>query len=389
MSDSSVDDVNPRNGEKDDHLSLSLPIIWNEDEVCNRRLSRAARSLLEETLRQTVLLSDPLIHDSDDIWTLLEHWLPREARPAECPLFPSLDILRQEEEQWSIPIQPSNTLKGAYPQLTLKERRKASPKRPQRWWKCGICSKVFSNRYYMDLHLKTRHNMDEKVMMGVTSASSSSSSVSTIDSMLVCPADDWCRMLGEANCNQQALQDEPFYDRGSGGWSKDDNQFMIQHRFSKLAQSIPCEVESLRANCRQILDSCRIEEEDTSRVCDSLACPAHSHYFWQDAAASSMMIPEDWRSIWNYETQHHRSGTIIGIFLCLLICVWVYYMTMVDPFSTTKRSKNNSLDPAGKRLSLQKSSTSRATTTTSSRKATLDPYQFRRRHRASVARKFD
>lgn len=322
-------------------------------EACDRRLSRAARSLLEATLRQSVFLGDPMIHATDDdIWTILERWL-RDARPAECPLFPSRDILRHDEEQ-SISIKPpSNSLKGAYPSLTLAERRKASPKRPKRWWKCGICSKVFSSRYYMDLHLKTHHNPDRRVINAAVEGTSTGTATSS--SVLVCPADEWCRMLGEANCHQQALLDEPFYDRGSDGWS-DDGQF-IQHKYSKLAHSIPCDVGPIRAQCRNILDSCRMEDKS---ICDYLVCPAHHHYLWEGADSSSM-IPQDWRSIWMYETQHHSNGTLLGIFICVLICVWVYYVAVIGPFTPPKQSKKNMLDP-GKRL-LQKSPG--ATTTTS------------------------
>lgn len=315
-------------GDDEDNASPLAP----EEERCNRRLSRAARSLLENTLRQVVLRGDPLIHDSDDIWTLLEHWL-RDARPSECPLFPSRDLLRYDEEQ-SIPIKPPSNPKGAYPSLTIKERRKKqNAKKTKYWWKCGICSKVFASRYYMDLHLKTHHNPDQ-IIGGDGSDFASGSS---LDPMLVCPADDWCRMLGEANCHEQALRNEPFYGRGSDGWEA-DGQF-IQHRYLKESHSIRCNIDTIRSNCRSILEDCRVS--DTS-LCDVLECPAH-HHFWQDA---SSLMPQDWHSIWMYETKN-GTGTIVGILLCVLLSAWVYYMTMMSPYASRK-STGNQLNP-GKR----------------------------------------
>ena len=81
-------------------------VVMEEDDEstgsCDRRLSRAARSLLQHHLQRLgvgVGGKGPMTkhHELDDVWTMLDDWL-RDARPTECPLFSSRDILRHEEE---------------------------------------------------------------------------------------------------------------------------------------------------------------------------------------------------------------------------------------------------------------------------------------------------
>jgi len=334
--------------------------------VCDRRLSRAARTLLSEHIRYhqeqqqregvlgemgTVATSRErkkkqkngrVDEDEEDIWTLLDDWL-RDARPEECPLFSSRDILRHDEEH-SIPIKPSSLSKNlhyAYPTSTLKERRKNNNKsskknRPLRWWKCGICNKIFHTRYYLDQHLDTYHHHDhhhhrrnEKEDGGGGILGGGGDYPSR---MLVCPATDWCPMLGLINCHLQALEDEPYYGAGSGsrtsstthGWNAhDDTGRFIQHGYRKIAESISCHPDIIQMECSKMLEQCRVK--DGGSFCESITCPVLHHHTY---LPSFSMLHGNWDSIWHNEMnyyQRHQSRTLIGIILCMILSFGVYY----------------------------------------------------------------
>ena len=102
---------------------------------CDRRLSRAARSLLQKVILRLDDDEAPNAnHDAEDVWTLLDDWLGRAATPKECPLLPTRDVLRHDEEQSLRIPSPTNNLNWAYPTTTLQQRRQKSPLRPKEWW---------------------------------------------------------------------------------------------------------------------------------------------------------------------------------------------------------------------------------------------------------------
>lgn len=316
---------------------------------CDRRLSRAARNLLQQHLLAAAPSSYRLFagnhnhkhNDDNDVWTLLDHWL-RDARPSECLLFSSRDILRVEEEH-SIPLKPVRHLQGAYPATTIKERRKYH-KTSKRWWKCGFCSKLFHSRYYLDLHFETHHHHhhhhEYPKSLPVSSLSSVSSEHSNNNNM-VCPAKEWCQFLGHANCHMQALQDEPYYAPGSDGWdvgaSNHGNDHsssttrLIQHGHLKVAQSTPCNLEQVKSDCRVVLHQCRVSDMS---LCESLTCP-QQHYYHHEYYSSSFVPPLDWHSKWETYERHYGAGSLLSIGACLLSCLWVYYMVMVGGGEST------------------------------------------------------
>ncbi len=146
-------------------------------------------------------------------------------------------------------------------------------------------------------------------------------------------------MVGLANCHEQALLDEPYYDRGSSGWGADGPS--IQHKWTKLAHAVPCALDTLRADCRRILvDACRVSE--ASRLvplCETLSCPRY--HFWHTISSSSTTVPDHWREMWRHESHHHGSGVVGGILLCLGLCAYVYAMTTT--LTTNRRSSKKQL----------------------------------------------
>ena len=98
---------------------------------------------------------------------------------------------------------------------------------------------------------------------------------------LVCPGDIWCKIVGEANCHEDALRWEPFYGRGSNGLggNADEDQRLktIYHTNVKSAHAVPCDEKGLRNHCYDVLTTeCRIT--DPSWFCDTLECPRLSSF---------------------------------------------------------------------------------------------------------------
>jgi hypothetical protein len=309
---------------------------WNTTSSCDRRLSRAARSLLQRHLRRL----DPSLPSNDkqqvvvdDVWTLLDQWLETTARQ-KCPLNSNMDVLRHDEEHSiAIPI-PSN-LNGAYPTQVLQQRRKNSPRRPSHWWQCGYCGKTFGTRFYLDLHLQQHHHHHP--------------SQSIENDGMICPAKDWCRVVGLANCHAQALVEEPFYDRGSGGWGAD--RTFVQHKWTKVAHSVPCNVTEIQMECRSVMETAcggnMMSSSNSSELfCESLSCPSH-HHFWQQDSGSD----DHWYEMWLLEkAQHHSRGLLGGMLFCVALCLSVYALSLPPP----KMKKGKRHNHPGRRL-LQKS----------------------------------
>ena len=293
---------------------------------CDRRLSRAARTVLHRHLVRTLIPLEEQDSSTSipDVWTLLDQWLGKA--PPTCQLLPVKDVLRHDEEQSKQVKSPTKNLNWAYPTFSLKQRRQSSGNRPKEWCRCGYCGKLFATRYYLDLHLQYAH---------------SHSNSSPDEATMICPATDWCRLVGLANCHQQALEDEPFYDRGSGGWG-DDAKF-IQHKWTKIAHSIPCDISTVRQDCHQMLQHCQIYNME--EFCDAIQCPAH-HYLWH--------LPDHWQDTWLEEAQHHP-----GIFGTILVLAILYWITTQTSWISMLYEKTGMIDtsassPRGKRL-LQKS----------------------------------
>ena len=274
---------------------------------CDRRLSRAARTLLK---RQVLRAADEKETEDHDVWTLLDQWLGK-SHHKECSLLPNRDALRHDEEQ-SLPVPISTSTRNfgwAYPSATLQKRRSRSPLRPQEWWQCGYCGKTFATRYYLDLHMTEHHGHH-----GIVE-----------DAGLICPAVEWCKVVGLANCHEQALADETYYDRGSGGWG--DDRKHIEHKWTKLSHSVPCILESVQSECREALNKCGV---GSTLFCDSIACPKHKSWHLY----SLNLLPDHWQDTWLEEAQHHPGW--LGFLLVCFISVWVYYYT---PWTLSKHDK--------------------------------------------------
>jgi hypothetical protein len=296
---------------------LEQDVYSQNSTSCDRRLSRAARTLIQRHVLRALSLS---AQEESDVWTLLDQWIGKA--PPTCPLLPTRDVLRQDEEHSLMITPPSKNLNWAYPTHILQHRRQSSPLRPKEWCQCGYCGKTFVTRFYLDMHVMHQHHYS-----------------SAEEASMICPATEWCHVVGLANCHQQALEDEPYYDRGSGGWGEDRKS--VKHKWTKVTHSISCDLESMEADCRSVLETCGVSGD----FCDSMTCPTH-HFLWH--------LPDHWQDTWLQEAQHHPG--LLGILLVIGIFIWVYAMAAS---SWTASFVNSKPHPPGKRL-LQKSSRPRS-----------------------------
>jgi hypothetical protein len=346
---------------------IELPDVytsWNDDKSaasCDRRLSRAAREFLRRHLLHTVFRDlerverDLKSFASNENWdesahTLLERWVASipnvgnaNGTKEKCPLYQDLyrddDALTKHVYVQSLPGGVAKNLKIAYPQSVLKYSHTSDETKNPNFhlYQCGYCGKTFITQFYLDVHLTTHHFHNE----------------SAPD--MVCPATEWCKLVGMANCHHQAVQAEPFYDRGSSSL-RDVSTALIQHKWSKVAHSVPCSVQQLRKDCESILASCGLlsphEDKDYDRdpttqqnemtavlFCQALTCPPQQNlwnYFEEEAHGyllgltsttsiiSAASFRSQWETIWRAETEHHDSlFSWMGITVVGFLVTWI------------------------------------------------------------------
>ena len=308
--------------------------------ICDRRLSRAARKLLRKHIlraqhRQdgnSILLENDKETSQIDVWSLLDD-LAGRADASKCPLIPSRDIWRHDEEH-TTKIRPSSFLNFAYPTHAIQQRRKAKNQKLKNggvnhWFQCGYCGKTFATQYYFDIHVHTQHNplQHHRILQPYDAMEhvEESRRQFLLKEHVVCPADDWCRIVGVANCHEQALIDEPYYGRGSGGWGEDRKY--VEHKWRKEAHSIGCDVEAIRKECITILGgACAFGHAIADEICNGLECP--THHIWQSFSDSiSVYLPDDYHDTWIEEARHHKGFTVLVL---VVILAFVIYFSETD-----------------------------------------------------------
>jgi hypothetical protein len=373
--------------------------------VCDRRLSRAARFILRKHLSKLLRAVVPpnknqrkdnnnknaAIKEDDEetVWDLLHRVLPKTAGNnnnfASCLLHPSLDRFKADEEHVAM-VSPQINLK-AYPSSIVKARHKESPQRPQFWYQSTYSGKVFATRFYLDWHMDRCDQPDGHPL----------SDNGCVD--CYCPATTWCQALGgESACHEVALQLEPYYDRGSGGWG--DDRSYVQHKMDKKAHSIPCDkdtIEQSRQACHALFESCGWNREDDSstevsplsgrvvhtHICEALACPNRIfHHMLGGLHPEAWM--DEWHLEWSRQTLIQHELGIVGILIVFGLLVWYLpfiwkglggetgWSRLVDVGDRDRRRPNAS----GRRL-LQKSSSTAGSRRQASGLSSLSPWKTR------------
>jgi hypothetical protein len=267
---------------------------------CDRRQSRAARHLVKTHLLNA-LASDTKVINADNrtIWDLLYEILD-DVLPSDttCPLYhaSSRDIYYEHElASRTIPSQPSRHL--VMP--TVHRPGKFVPPNPW-WYQCGICNKMFQTRYYLDLHLETKH---------INSKPQQQEQLHD-EPALLCPARDWCHFLGPQACHDAAMLLEPYYGRGSGGYGPD--QKSVRHGNARHAPS--CNTRH-RTVCVETIHDCFAFEPSlwkrlNQSVCAPLSCRDSLARLVTDPkrASSANVSPrqQQYEQEWDYYYQAHQ-----------------------------------------------------------------------------------
>ncbi|CAB9499108.1 expressed unknown protein [Seminavis robusta] len=374
---------------------------------CDRRISRAARSLLVRPLRSILASAKKFYKDdleemdnleSATVWKLLEYSLaPHAYAGQKCPLLPSLDVLRREEEHSIVLLPPP---KSTSSRLGISIRSAMYQLNKRAWWRnawyqCGFCGKLFNSRYYLDRHLETHHanktqheqqpHRDDKNTM-------------------ICPATTWCK--GLPFCSQHALEIEPYYGKGSNGLSYQDRNYikrqLEQAMQDETAHRDEATMDRTKQQCIQMIQDCfggesqqqsspsvslqaYIHQHLEQSLCQPISCPDRLHQLFfaassqsNDAAAMMMQHVHEWHDEWeDYYDQHHTVGRLGMAMLLGLVLWYTWYMWQVNTNDSTYKWLRRK-DPKGTRL-LQKRSTSTwktarkklwGTSTTSSKRST-------------------
>ena len=303
--------------------------VSNGDIHCDRRLSRAARSLVVKLLERHFKSSDDKEKNHNDFshyQALLFQRILRSPIPETCILDPSRDIY-VEEEQSTVKIPNPKFSKEAYPVTVLKQRqRQNSSHKPNAWYQCGICGKVFMSQFYLDQHCQSHHHHHRDVQVGNAAER-------------ICPARHICEhALNWKVCHQVALHNEPYYGRGSG------IDRHVQHDWNVKADSIPCDFSLQK--CQLLFTDCGMSDEDALSICDDPILQCHHHdsifsFHWNDHM-------DLWESEWNeHATVSHRSVILVGVCLLVGLMFWRYNRP------SSRRSSKVSISSAedqGKRL---------------------------------------
>jgi hypothetical protein len=301
---------------------MSSPLLPPVDATgpCDRRLSRAARQILQEQLVPLLeqwLLEEKYalpIHRKEEkiskyfptslaptyLWDILE----RTAN-SDCPLHPFRDVHYELENESlvSVPRAPKLAPRKTYPH----------------WYHCGICGKVFGTRYYLDIHQHAAHG---------------STSLSNNEEQKSCIATTVCGALG--GCDRMATVDlEPHYGRGSG---EGGDQARSVQRAWATSHMDPCQEEVVQSQmkpaCFQLMQDCfgNSDAEDSTAtslqkqlqeaLCEPLSCHTLLH-------RQEWMHRHLAKGLWRrqlVELQHvHKSTAVIVVLIFLLL----YYLIVV------------------------------------------------------------
>lgn len=263
---------------------------------CDRRLSRASREWIRRRIVPLVLSPNKTVED-------------QIVHPSTCILHPNRDmLLSQEEQSYAIPAGSSRMTMTTTPSVALL------PKQQQYWWQCGLCGKTFLTRYYLDLHLETKHTASANAMQEDSRGDA------------VCPATDICPILG-GGCELMALELEPYYGRGGSGGGGGDSPSQRRHYWARMAHSSSCNDTFLQTHvqpaCRQVMENCfssSVAKELSVGVCDTFTC--HNRLL-HHLAEHAVVVQHVY--MWNDEWDTHYNHTVGWTGLVVILSLLIYY----------------------------------------------------------------
>ena len=329
---------------------------------CDRRLSRAARSILvREVLpilrhhsaskrgsavkrkRPTSIGGTAEPEDATELWeVLLEHLDSNgggadndgaSQKAAACLLDPRNDLFRYHEASSHARVNPAH--RG---NPTQRNRYKGA----KIVYTCDICGKTFHTRYYLDNHMGNKHGASLEKSESSEDASLVGGREAQEEEKWICPATALCPALGGmAECERMALETEPFYGPGSAGIGPDGPGVRMEWQRKLMEDSSSCNEDAMvesREQCRTLFGKCfgnndELLEEINEHVCDRLTCEARLHDL--AGSLSDKLSFHHLREEWN--RHHYQHG--IGIRSCIFGAILaIFYGGMMCGFwGSTKR----------------------------------------------------
>lgn len=311
---------------------------------CDRRLSRAARSILVRDVlpilrhhsaskgssaakrkRPTSIGGTAEPEDATELWeVLLEHLDSNggstdnsgaSQKETACLLDPRNDLFRYHEASSHARVNPAH--RG---NPTQRNRYKGA----KIVYTCDICGKTFHTRYYLDNHMDNKHgaslekseNSEDPSLVGGREAKD--------EEKWICPATALCPALGGiAECERMALETEPFYGPGSAGIGPDGPGVRLEWQRKVMEESSSCNEDAMaesREQCRALFVTCfqnndELLREINEHVCDRLTCEDRLHGL--AGSLSDKLSFHHLREEWNRHHYHHG----IGIWSCIFVAM--------------------------------------------------------------------
>jgi len=277
------------------------------DHNCDRRLSRAARSILVNKTLSILQHHDekidsllPLtgLSETDKLDLYESSMLRLISHSQTCLLNPKRDMYWQEERR----------------RTTYKPRRRS---RDKKLHVCGLCGKKFVSKYYLDIHVETTHQVENV----------SKDNIHMHNELIICPGNEICTYLGGSSkvCEKKALENEPFYGSGLHD-TKNYYSQSLKRKYQIHIHSKPCkekELQSSRHGCHEMIETCfgdnfSLIHDMSSLLCDTQTC--HGQLY--DLMESVVSIHHG-RGEWN---SHHEEIGSFGLgFVTFCILLLFYY----------------------------------------------------------------
>ena len=284
---------------------------------CDRRLSRAARAIL---VNKTL--------------PILQHY---DERSDETEMLPPLSAMRNSDKVEYYQIAISSLMNN--PSTCL-----LNPKRDMYWHDehlhtiqysrgktyhvCGLCGKKFVSKYYLDLHVDTKHQDDKDVTLHDNSNNE------------ICPSTELCERLGgETMCQKKAIEEEPYYAPGLHNEYSFESQ-SIKRKFQNLIHEEPCSDRHATfkiKKCYEMIETCfggnkGLVNDLNSLLCDTQSCHHQLHSLFHYARSI-----HDGREYWD---SHHDDINSIGYPLIIFVIAAVmFFCWMSLPKIIQKRKK--------------------------------------------------
>ena len=338
---------------------------------CDRRLSRAARSILVRDVlpilrhhsaskrssakRQrptadassigTTGTAEP--EDATELWEILLEHLDSSSESAgrnasqktDCLLDPRGDLFRYHEASSHALVNPAHRGKPTH------RNRYTGGKMV---YKCDICGKTFHTRYYLDVHMDNKHHMnleesesdEDTSLVGGYEADDDDK-----EKKWICPATSLCPALGGiAECERMALLTEPYYGPGSAGLGSDGPAIRLEWQRKLMEDAASCNEDAMaesRRQCRDLFGTCFEDNNDlfqeiNEHVCDRLTCEDRLHGL--AGSLSDKLSFHHLREEWNHHHYHHG----IGVWSCIVVGILaIFYGGMMFGFwGGTSRSRH-------------------------------------------------